>query len=111
MLKFIGDKPTLQKLQLLKGHNGRRLKVIEEVAPRWEELASALQFDHLVILQVKADYLHREVAACRHIFTMWLEEERDHLRSPVTWETFIQCLTDAEFSHISVELEEILSSQ
>ena len=94
---------------MLKGHDGRKLKIIEEVAPQWEELASALQFDHSVILQVKAD-CHREVAACRHIFVMWLEEKYDHLCSPVTWETLIQCLIDAECSHISTKLEEVLFS-
>ena len=106
---YIGDKPTLQQLQLLRGHDGRTVKVINEVSPRWEELAITLQFSSSVISYIKTDYPHSGTSACCCIFTTWLDEEQDHLPEPVTWATLIQCLTDADFSALAQDIEEIIS--
>ena len=36
------DRPTLHELQMLEGVDGRKVRVIERVAPDWKDLAIAL---------------------------------------------------------------------
>ena len=42
------DRSELYQLQTLKDWEGRAVKVIEQVAPVWEQLACALHFDPAV---------------------------------------------------------------
>lgn len=106
---YIGDKPTLQQLQLLRGHDGRTVRVINEVSSRWVELAIALQFSSSVIAYIKADYPHSGTSACCWIFTTWLDEEQEHLLEPVTWATLKQCLIDADFSMVAQDIDDVIS--
>lgn len=94
----------------MRGHDGRTVRVINEVSPRWEELAVALQFNSSVIAYIKADYPHSGTSACCCIFTTWLNEEENHLPEPVTWATLIQCLIDADFSTVAQDIEKVISS-
>ena len=85
---------------------GVTVQVINHVAPKWEELAIALGFKHYTIMTVKRDYKSDAREACRQILSMWLKEAEETLVRPVTWDTLIQCLTNAEFSCLAEELKE-----
>ena len=100
-----GRKPQLQELQQCGS-----VKVIDTVAPHWEELAITLGFRHYVIETVKRDYKSDARGACRRMFLMWIEHKEENLIGPVTWATLIQCLEDAEFSSLAEALKETLDS-
>ena len=61
---IIVDQPKLYELQLLEGVDGRKVRVIERVAPDWKDLAIALGFDQFRIMIIDEDYQGRVERAC-----------------------------------------------
>lgn len=108
---YITDKqPQLHQLeQLTRPDGSKSVQVITSVAAKWEELAIALGFDAPAIAHIKRDYSSDCREACSQMLQMWLRMECSDVSRPVSWATLIQCLKDAEFSSVSVELEEILN--
>ena len=103
-----GDKPKLQELQVLGSESGaKKIRVIDTVAAQWEELAIALGFEAAVINYIRRDHVHDAKGACCHVLTKWLAEKEENLRSPVTWTTLIECLTDAGFAGLAEDLKKV----
>lgn len=82
------------------------VRVIDNVAPNWEELAIALGFKHYTIKTVQRDHKNDARGACHKVLSMWLEQAEENLVRPVTWNTLIQCLITAELSFLAEELKE-----
>ena len=91
LCSLAADQPKLYQLQKFKGQGGRTVKVIEQVAPVWEQLACSLHFDSAVIGAIDRDHRKCEVA-CMDMFGRWLEGSA---RQPVSWETLIVALRDS----------------
>lgn len=104
---FLDHKPTLHQLHVLMNKDGRKVKVIDSVAAKWEELAIALGFDAPDIDYVKRDYTQDAKGACRQVLYMWLNDESNE-NLPITWTTLVQCLKDAQFSSVAEDLEKVL---
>ena len=68
----IGNIPKLHQLQLLKFPDGTELRIMEKVAPIWDEVAIALGFDgaRIETMEIGAHYQPRNT--CRKMFTCWL---------------------------------------
>ena len=81
-----GDQPKLHELQLLEGVDGRKVRVVERVAPDWKDLAIALGFDQSRIKTIEKDYRGSMEEACQEMFMRWLAGEHD-LAQPCTWDT------------------------
>ena len=96
----------LHTLQLLETRAGGKVKIIDSVALQWRELAISLGFDQDAIDSIADTYLDSD-EACREMLAKWLEDN-EHLKGPVTWNTFIQCLVDAGQLELASELEEVL---
>ena len=79
------------------------------MAAKWEELAIALGFDPPAIAHIRRDYSSDCREACSQMLQMWLKMECNDANKSVSWATLIQCLKDAEFSSVGLELEEILN--
>ena len=111
MLYYIIDKqPQLHQLeQLTRPDGSKSVQVITSVAAKWEELAIALGFDAPAIAHIKRDYSSNCREACSQMLRMWLRMECSDASRSVSWATLIQCLKDAEFSSVGVEVEEILN--
>jgi hypothetical protein len=92
---------------LLEGVNGRKVRVIERVAPDWKDLAIALGFDQSRIKIVEKDYRGSMEEACQEMFMRWLDGEHD-LVQPCSWDTLIKCLRCAAFIDVANWLREIL---
>lgn len=106
---IVGEKPKLKDLQLLKGPDGRKVRIIDEVAPEWEKLAGTLAFEAVEISCIKKDHCQEPVTSCRQVLDTWLQENPDNqLRDPVTWATLIQCLTEADCSILVQDLQMVL---
>ena len=82
------------------------VRVIDNVAPTWEDFAIALGFKPCTIKTVLRNHRSDAREACRQILSMWLEQVEENLAKPVTWATLIQCLVDAELSCLAEELKE-----
>ena len=93
---ILDEKPTLQQLQVMSDHSGEELRIRDEVAAQWEDLAIALGFEGCNIKCIKRDHSQNARAACQLMLLEWLNGERN-LRKPVTWGTLIQSLVDADF--------------
>ena len=103
-----GDRPTLHELQLLKGFDGRVVRIIERVIPDWMNLAIALGFDQSRIKTIQRDYRGSMEEACQEMFMRWLDGEHD-LAQPCTWDTLIKCLRRAVFRDLAIKLRAILN--
>lgn len=97
---------SLQALELLEGHGGRKVKVIDSVASQWTELAQTLGFRQDTIENIADTYMQCH-EACREMFVKWLENN-EGLKGPVSWSTLIQCLIDAGLVEIADSLMEVL---
>ena len=99
------DKPKLYQLQCLQ-YQGRRVKIIETVAAKWEEVALALHFEGHAIQNIQYDPQIRCIdSACRVMLQKWLDGEG---HQSVTWETLMDALVDAGFVTVVEDLQEIL---
>ena len=110
ILQCITDSyPSLEALHLLESHGGRKVRIIDSVASQWVELAKAMGFGEEDIDRIRNTFcLNHE--ACQEMFIKWLEGD-EHLISPVTWGTLIQCLIDSGLVDVADNLKEILEDQ
>ncbi len=69
---------------------------MENVSPEWKKLALCLDFEEHVIRTIASNHPACE-AACRDMFERWLQG-RHNTRQPVTWETLITSLYEADSS-------------
>ena len=96
--------PTIQQLHELQGKDGKTMRIIDTVAPEWEELAMAMGFPALVIGTIRRNNLRDAKGATLQILTLWLEGKSS---VPVSWESLVECLHQAEFSNVSLDIQEM----
>ena len=83
------------------------MKVIEQVAPQWEELAYILQFSSAAVKIIEHDNTKSCTAACTEVLHQWVGGAAG-TRQPVNWATFIECLRDCDLSVLAKDLENAL---
>lgn len=93
---------------MLKGKGEKKVRIIDTIASEWEELAIALGFDGNVINYVKKDYVHDSKGASSKILGLWLENEDEQLKGPISWSTLLQCLDDIGYSSLSNDIHNII---
>lgn len=101
----LSSRPKLHQLQALTTPAGRRVKVKDEVAHEWQEVAVALHFDGGEIEAIRQSTYNQSSDACRVLFSQWLQGGH---RKPVSWETLAQALTDAGFIYLAQLLRDTL---
>ena len=78
-----------------------KLKIIEELSPCWEKIASHLGLYHLVPI-IRCDYIRLGVEkCCRETFHRWLNGEG----TQPEWEVLIEALRDADKSTMANRLQ------
>ena len=105
-----GEWPKLHELQSLEGIDGRELRVIKTVAPKWKHVAIALGFAIRKIRAIERDYQWNMEKACMEMFMSWLEGGPD-LAQPITWDTLIMCLRHAALIDVADRLKIILMNK
>ena len=102
-------KPTLAKLSLLRTSQGKKIKIIERVAPFWQRLGDQLDFDEsgsrLALIQ--AEYPNNPMACCRAMFQHWLNGNG---LTPCSWHTLIELLNDLDEVILAQEIQSALSA-
>ena len=97
------SEPRLYELDHIKG-NGKTVKVISRVAAKWETVATRLHFEGHDIERIEKDKPHQSLDACRTMFIEWLEGKG---RTPITWETVIKVLEEAELAELASDLRDV----
>ena len=77
------------------------MKVVEEVAAKWEQLAYVLHFSPAVVRNIQRDTQHDCVSACQEVLYRWLNGETSH---PVSWQTLIDSLRDCDFNTLADDI-------
>lgn len=93
---FLGIKPKLSELQLLKFSDGDELRIIDTVAPKWKQVAIALDFDGPKIETIEIGAHYQPGDACLKMFINWLSKGCN-----LTWNSLIQSLNAAKLTEIS----------
>ena len=81
--------PKLHQLQLLKGR-GQVFRVMESIASRWKQLATALGFERSRIKSIEQNSHYNTEDACLSMFMRWQNGEHD--LKPSTWGNLILAL-------------------
>ena len=97
--------PHLHELQLLTFDDGRELRIMETVAPKWKKVAAAIGFNKERIEVIEEDEHYKQEKATFEMFGRWLKGE--HNLKPVTWDALIQCLKEANLQDIAETLRNI----
>ena len=98
--------PKLHQLDLLES-NGKSVKLISIVAGKWEKIATRLYLETHDIERIERNCFYKAESSCRTVFMEWLDGK---YRAPVTWDTLIKALEEANFSKVVRDLVFILSS-
>jgi hypothetical protein len=101
-------KPTLAKLGVLRTTQGKKIKIIERVAPFWQRLGDQLEFDESgsKVTTIKADHSTSE-ACCRAMFQHWLNGNG---LTPCSWRTLIDLLDDLDEVVLAQDIQSALSA-
>lgn len=84
---------------------GKKLRVIEQIAAKWERVATRLYFESHDISRIKKDNPLQSVESCQTVLIEWLNGKG---RKPVSWGTFVNALNEADLSELGKNLEDML---
>ena len=87
-----GKCPSLDELYCFRDKDGKRIKIMNTVQAKWQELACALCMGSKVE-SIEKDTHSQTFSACRIMFTKWLD---GGYREPVTWKTLLDVLKDSD---------------
>lgn len=99
--------PTAVALDLIEW-KGKKVKVIEGCAYKWETIAIHLHFTPPVINAIKRNAHYQVEPACRAMFNKWLEGASG-LLEPRIWATVVTVLKNADLGMLAEELDSVLS--
>lgn len=102
--------PTLlniQALEVIEGHRGRKVKLIDSIGDQWEEVAKALDMNQENIDNIKTIHSDKDIVACHAMLTTWLEGSSDE----VSWTALIQALNDAGLLELADSLRDMVFLQ
>ena len=101
--------PTLGKLSVLKTAAGKKIKIIESVAPLWQSLGDQLEFDSCgsKLGLIKATHPTDPKACCRDMFQHWLNGNGVR---PCSWRKLIELLEDCDLDDLAAEVRSACSS-
>ena len=110
MVSLILDtQPTLAQLLLLKTADGKKIKIISELAPCWRDLGFLMNFDlrGKEVETIEQKYRGDPKNCCRAMFQHWLDGNGVR---PCTWGTLIELLEDCDQVALVQEIQSALSA-
>ena len=97
--------PDVPQLEQLRTHDGRVIKIVTEVAGRWEQMARRLDLKEPEVIIIRRNHPNDVESACTDMFGRWLAGKH---RQPVTWQTVIDCLKEIDLNVVASDLEDLL---
>ena len=98
-------KPLSHQMKMLKLPGGGRLRIVDGIAYRWQDVALALHFEGSVIASIKESTPSNVEEGCRRMLDKWLE---GGCREPVTWKRLVEALQDSGFIYLADSLRTTL---
>jgi len=83
------------------------IKIIQNVAPKWKELATALKLRPDKVEEI-AEETSEEDQACEAVFRQWLSGRH---RVPVSWSTVVMCLSECGLQDLAQDVARVLDLQ
>ena len=103
----LSDKPTLVQLRKLKIPGDQDVRIIDQVAGKWDDIAIAMDFDpdgH-THTEIKRDF-NTVQEKCTETFKKWLQGLGS--KQPTTWEMLVEILRDCNFAQLATVIEAAL---
>ena len=99
--------PSLARLRLLKTMSGKKIKIIDMVAPRWKYVGDLMNFDQTgeTLDQIQKREASEE-SRCRKMFQLWLEGKGV---KPVSWATVLAILEDSDLKELAYDIKSFLT--
>ena len=93
---------------MMKTAEGKRIKIIETVAPKWKTLGFQLEFDEF---GAKLDTIETKnrgdpEACCRDMFQLWLKGSGVR---PCSWRKLIELLEDCDFEVLAGQVNAVFT--
>ena len=106
-MSHVGDKPTLRELLCFK-YNGtqHKIHIIYTVASRWRRLGLLLNISNHHLNNIEHNHGNVE-DRCQTMLSDWLQ--RTVGDEPVTWETLVAAIDDAQYEELAQQLKRALS--
>ena len=95
---------NIEALEVMEGHEGRKVRAIERIGSQWEEVAKALDIGQEDIGIIKTTHSDNDEEACREMLASWLEGNNGE----VSWTAFSQALIDTGLPELADSLRNIL---
>ena len=107
-VSFTDAVPTIGKLSMMKTVEGKKIKIIQSVASRWQELGDQLEFDEFgaKLDAIKTKNNDPEVC-CREMFQHWL---KGNGVKPCSWRKLIELLEDCDFDALAEQVNFIFTT-
>ena len=105
----VGDKPTLPDLHCFKYNDSSgkesKIYIIDTVASRWMRLGLALNCEFFILENIRSN--NRDVEdCCMKLMKCWLQGTVGD--GPVTWETLIKAIDNAQHRALAKQLKDVL---
>ena len=96
--------PTLRTLTILQTGEGKKIKVIETVAPKWQKFGALLDFDGsgTKLELIEKTHPSDPEECCRSMFQHWL---KGNGVKPCSWRKLVELLEDSNFESLAKEVE------
>ena len=91
------DRPRMTELYYFTGRSGKRYRILDQVAPWWEDLAFALEFEGYQTETVKKSNMGSVEDCCRVMIGQWLQGRTSR---HVTWDTLFNAMEDVPSLHV-----------
>ena len=94
---------------MMKTTEGKKIKIISAVAPRWLMLGYQLEFDEFgaKLDEIKTKNLYDPEECCREMFQHWL---KGNGVKPCSWRKLIEVLEDCDFDMLAEEVNSVFTA-
>ena len=100
----------IRDLQLLQECGGTCVRILDSVAPDWEEIAVAIGLGITDINRIAREHSSDVGRACLQVFGHWLSDY-ESLGLPLpTWRALLEVLLRAEFNSLADQIQTLLGT-
>jgi NAD-specific glutamate dehydrogenase len=95
---------------MLKTSEGKKIKIIEKVAPKWKVLGFQLEFDEIgaKLDTIKTKNLSDPEECCSEMFQHWLKGNGVR---PCSWRKLIELLEDCNFKDLAGQVNSVFDEK
>jgi hypothetical protein len=94
----------------MKTREGKKIRIIETVAPKWKALGIQLEFDEFAskLSTIKANNSNDTEECCSEMFQHWLKGNGVR---PCSWRKLIELLEDCDFEVLAGQVNSVFSEK